>query len=41
MRMISNEMNRLDELDLVRLLLNKGFDATLSFMCTLFVFSVD
>ncbi len=41
MRMISNEMNRLDDLDLVRLLFNKGFDATLSFMCTLFVFSVD
>lgn len=41
MKNISTEMTGLDDLDLVHLLFNKGFDATLSFLCTLFVFSVD
>lgn len=35
------EMPNQTDFDIVSLLLNKGFDATLTFMCTLFLFSVD
>ena len=30
-----------DNIDIIGLLFTHGFDATLSFLCTLFVFSVD
>ncbi len=41
MKLRSTEITENNNLDIVDLLLTKGFDATLAFFCTLFVFTVD
>ncbi|MEK7811768.1 MAG: hypothetical protein AAB278_08140 [Pseudomonadota bacterium] len=41
MKIFAAEMPNQNELNIVNLLINEGFDATLSFLCTLFFFSVD
>ncbi len=41
MKLRSTEIPKNGHLDLFDLLFTKGFDATLTMLCTLFVFSVD
>ncbi len=41
MKLSSTDIQKNDHLDIFDLLFTKGFDATLTLLCTLFVFTVD